>query len=49
MFGYRAYVGLDVHKETIATAVAWPGWEEPEYREVLPNCCKSLNRLIDNL
>ena len=37
MFEYRAYVGLDVHKETIATAVAWPGREEPEYRGILPN------------
>jgi len=49
MFEYRAYVGLDVHKETIATAVAWPGREEPEYRGILPNHRKSLNKLIDNL
>ena len=49
MFEYRAYVGLDVHKETIATAVAWPGREEPEYRGILPNHRKSLNQLIDNL
>ena len=49
MAGYRAYVGLDVHKDTIATAVAWPGREEPEYRGILPNCRKSLNRLIRNL
>jgi transposase len=26
---YAAYVGLDVHKETIAVAVAEPGREEP--------------------
>ena len=45
MFEYRAYVGLDVHKETIATAVAWPGREEPEYRGILPNHRKSLNKL----
>lgn len=25
---YGAYVGLDVHKETIAMAVAWPGRDE---------------------
>ena len=29
---YAAYVGLDVHKETIAVAIARPGREEPEYR-----------------
>ena len=28
----RAYVGLDVHKDTIAVAVALPGREEPLYR-----------------
>ena len=49
MLEYRAYVGLDVHKETIATAVAWPGREEPEYRGILPNHRKSLNRLINTL
>ena len=27
-----AYVGLDVHKDTIAVAVALPGREEPVYR-----------------
>ena len=49
MFEYGAYVGLDVHKDTIAIAVARPGWDEPEYRGILPNCRKSLNRLIDSL
>ena len=49
MFEYRGYVGLDVHKETIATAVAWPGREELEYRGILPNHRKSLNKLIDTL
>ena len=49
MFEYGAYVGLDVHKETIATAVASPGREVPEYRDILPNRRKSLNRFIDNL
>ena len=27
-----AYVGLDVHQDTIAVAVATPGREEPVYR-----------------
>ncbi|MDE0393365.1 MAG: IS110 family transposase [Gammaproteobacteria bacterium] len=49
MFEYGAYVGLDVHKDTIAIAVAWPDWGEPEYRGILPNSRKSLNRLIDSL
>ena len=30
MAEYRAYVGLDVHKDTMAAAVAWPGREDPE-------------------
>ena len=40
MFEYGAYVGLDVHKDTIAIAVARPDWGEPEYRGILPNCRK---------
>ena len=32
MAEYRGYVGLDVHKDTIAAAVAWPGRADPEYR-----------------
>ena len=31
---YAAYVGLDVHKETIAVALAEPGRTEPVYRGV---------------
>lgn len=31
MFKHRDYVGLDVHKKTITTRVAWPGRKEPEY------------------
>ena len=29
-----AYVGLDVHEDTIAVAVALPGREEPVYRRM---------------
>ena len=32
-----AYVGLDVHKDTIAVAVALPGREEPVYRGEIKN------------
>ena len=49
MAEYRAYVGLDVHKDTIAVAVAWPGREEPEYRGIVPNRRNSLQKLIHNL
>ena len=41
-----AYVGLDVHKDTIAVAVALPGREEPVYRDEVNNQRKSLLRLI---
>ena len=33
MAEYRGYIGLDVHKDTIAAAVAWPGRADPEYRD----------------
>ena len=49
MAEYRAYVGLDVHKDTIVVAVAWPGREEPEYRGIVPNRRSSLQKLIHNL
>jgi len=49
MAEYRAYVGLDVHKDTIAAAVAWPGREEPEYRGIVPNRSRSLQKLIHGL
>ena len=49
MAEYRAYVGLDVHKDTIAVAVVWPGREEPEYRGVVRNRRSSLQKLIHNL
>ena len=44
-----AYVGLDVHKDTIAVAVALPGREEPVYRGEIKNQRKSLLRLIRSL
>jgi len=28
---YTAYAGLDVHKDTVAVAVTWPGRDKPEY------------------
>ena len=44
-----AYIGLDVHKDTVAVAVALPGREEPVYRGEIKNQRKSLHRLIRSL
>ena len=41
-----AYVGLDVHKDTIAVPVALPGRGDPVYRGEIKNQRKSLLRLI---
>ena len=49
MTEFSVYVGLDVHKDTIAVAVALPGREEPEYRGEIKNQRKSLLRLIRSL
>ena len=49
MTEFSAYVGLDVHKDTIAVAVALPGREEPVYRGEIKNQRKSLHRLIRSL
>ena len=49
MMEFSAYVGLDVHKDTIAAAVALPGREESVYRGEVKNQRKSLLRLIRSL
>ena len=45
------YVGLDVHKDTIAIAVADPGRGDPEVKPTIPNdfttLMKALRRLGD--
>ena len=46
---YAAYIGLDVHKETIAVAVAEPGRGEPIYRGEIANTPKQVERLIAKL
>ena len=49
MTEFSASVGLDVHKDTIAIAVALPGREEPVYRGEINNQRKSLLRMIRSL
>lgn len=46
---FSAYVGLDVHKETIAVAVALPGRGEPVYRGEIKNQRRSVERLLRSL
>ena len=47
--GHGAYVGLDVHKETIAVALAEPGRGEPVYRGEIANTRKKVAKLIAKL
>ena len=46
---YGAYVDLDVHKEKIAVAVAWPGPMEPAYSGMISNNRTFPYRLIRDL
>ncbi|WP_295539485.1 IS110 family transposase [uncultured Thiohalocapsa sp.] len=46
---YAAYIGLDVHKETIAVAVAEPGRGEPIYRGEIANTPKKIEKLLAQL
>jgi transposase len=46
---YAAYVGLDVHKDTIAVAVAYPGREAAEWRGEIANRPKAITKLVRRL
>ena len=46
---YPAYIGLDVHKETIAVAVARAGRDTPESWGEIANRPKAIAKLIERL
>ena len=46
---YAAYVGLDVHKDTIAVAVAYPGRGAAEFRGEIANTPRALAKLMRRL
>lgn len=46
---YTTYVGLDVHKDTIAVAVARPGCEGAESLGVVPNKPEAIAKLVQKL
>ena len=46
---YAAYIGLDVHKDNISVAIAWPGRSEPESRGEIANTPKNIDKLIKRL
>jgi transposase len=47
--GYGAYVGLDVHKDTIAVALARPGREAPASRGEVASRPKAMAKLVARL
>jgi transposase len=46
---YPAYIGLDVHKETIVWAIALRGRSEPQFRGEIANRPKTVAKLVDRL
>ncbi len=49
MFNYSKYVGLDVHKETIAVAVANGDGGEPAFYGNIPNTQEAVKKLVKKL
>ena len=46
---YSAYVGLDVHKDTIAVAVAYPGRAEAVYHGEIAHTARAVKQLVSEL
>lgn len=46
---HAAYIGLDVHKATIAVSIAEAGRHEPEFRGEIPNVPKAIDTLVRQL
>ena len=46
---HAAYIGLDVHKATIAVSIAEAGRLEPEFRGEIPNESKAIDKMIRQL
>jgi transposase len=46
---YPAYIGLDVHKETIAVSIARAGRDAPESRAEIANQPKKIAKLVERL
>ena len=46
---HAGYIGMDVHKDTITYAVAYPGREAPTYRGEITHTQKAVNKLIRRL
>ena len=43
---YDAYIGMDVHKDTITVAVALPGRSQPEPRGMIVNEKRFLRKMV---
>ncbi len=46
---YGAFIGLDVHKDTIAVAIAPAGREAPQYHGEIANTPKAIRKLVERL
>ena len=46
---FPAYIGLDVHKETVAVSVARCGCQDPEQSIEIPNTPPSIRKLVERL